>query len=91
MPLTREQLEDGVDEDGCTNGCDQRFPDGEGGWLGVECRYAPLIGLQAFHVPEADDSVLCVYGDYQDCYVEVRVPYSALISNGWTPPRPPND
>jgi hypothetical protein len=67
-PIRVEDLEEGVDEDGLV----------EDSYRGVETRYAPFetMGLTAKY--------LFVIADYQDGFIETRIPFDVLEQLGWT-------
>lgn len=80
--LTRDMLEDGVDEDGYA---DDPLSDGE---VGVQTMYCPLMAIIRVEVQGADLGYLRVIGDYPGEQVEIRIPVEAMVAAGWTPPPP---
>lgn len=85
--LTLDQLEEGVDDDGIVDNpmCQEE------GDIGVECRYARMEAIFESDVPGTGDGFLSILGDYQDCFIVIRVPYSQLELNGWKRPTKTSD
>lgn len=81
MALTKEQIEDGVDEDGLVDDITE---------MGVETRYCPLWASAKFDVPGTDEGVLMLQAEDGDTNVEVRITFAQPAAIGFrrTPAEP---
>lgn len=74
--MTQNEMEEDIDEEGIVGDSYQ----------GVETYYHRLEGIIATRHEATGECFLRIIGDDPVGYVEIRVPYTVMIANGWTPP-----